>query len=123
MLTLLLDNLILVGQLFGILGASILLNTLMGLFYNVGALKEVFSWEKLLAGLLKGLIIAIGLGLITLIVSLAPAIVEQTVFADQAKIITEAISMLFIISALVAAIVKYAGQGFRKLYQIAFPKE
>lgn len=96
---------------------SLIANTILGIYNNTSNLKETFSKEKLLNGLLKGLIILIGAMLITVIISLLPEVL--TAFGISASsAIVESISVAAMAGVLGSTVMKYAVDAVKKLYTI-----
>lgn len=96
---------------------SLVANTILGIYNNTSNLKETFSREKLLNGLLKGLIILVGAMLITVIISLLPEVL--TAFGISASsTIVESISVAAMAGVLGSTVMKYAVDAVKKLYTI-----
>lgn len=96
---------------------SLVANTILGIYNNTSNLKETFSKEKLLNGLLKGLIILVGAMLITIIISLLPEVL--TAFGISASsTIVEPISVAAMAGVLGSTVMKYAVDAVKKLYTI-----
>lgn len=96
---------------------SLVANTILGIYNNTSNLKETFSKEKLLNGLLKGLIILVGAMLITVIISLLPEVL--TAFGISASsTIVESISVAAMAGVLGSTVMKYAVDAVKKLYTI-----
>ena len=96
---------------------SLIANTILGIYNNTSNLKETFSKEKLLNGLLKGLIILVGAMLITVIISLLPEVL--TAFGISASsTIVESISVAAMAGVLGSTVMKYAVDAVKKLYTI-----
>lgn len=96
---------------------SLIANTILGIYNNTSNLKETFSKEKLLNGLLKGLIILVGAMLITVIISLLPEVL--TAFGISASsAIVESISVAAMAGVLGSTVMKYAVDAVKKLYTI-----
>lgn len=96
---------------------SLGLNTALGVYYNVNTLKEKFSKEKLLSGLIKGGIILFGTLGITAIISMVPSIVAALGIATGLELF-ESISITGIGTVFVASIAKYLADAVKKLYAI-----
>ena len=77
MFDLLLKNLQLISILILAYLGSLGINTLLGVYYNLKTVKEQFSKQKLVAGLVRGAIVLIGGLAITVIISLMPSILES----------------------------------------------
>ena len=96
---------------------SLIANTILGIYNNTSNFKETFSKEKLLNGLLKGLIILVGAMLITIIISLLPEVL--TAFGISASsTIVESISVAAMAGVLGSTVMKYAVDAVKKLYTI-----
>ena len=72
MFSTLLNNLALISVLVIMYLASMLTNTVLGLYNNISNIRESFSKEKLISGLVKGGITLIGALAIASIISLLP---------------------------------------------------
>ena len=117
MFELLIKNLQLITILVFTYLGSLGINTLLGIYYNLNTVKEQFSKEKLLKGLLRGGIILISGIAITVIVSLLPEILNHFgITADNA--LFENISVVAMAGVLVSTIVRYLGDALKKFYAI-----
>ena len=123
MFEVLLQNLQLIGILVLIYLGSLGINTILGIYYNLKTVKEVFSKEKLLAGLTRGGIILLGGIVITVIVSLLPVVLKNFgITADNQ--LFENISIVSMASILVSTIIRYLKEALEKFYSIlGFKKE
>lgn len=113
----LLNNLMLVGILVCMYLGSFMLNTILGVYHNVADLKNEFSKEKLVNGLIKGGIALIGALGITVMVSLLPELLAAFGIAADSALL-EGISVAGIGGVMASSIVRYIGDAIKKLYTI-----
>lgn len=113
----LLNNLMLVGILVCMYLGSLVLNTILGIYYNVADLKNEFSKEKMLTGLVKGVIVLIGSLGIAAMVSLLPELLAAFGIAADSALL-EGISIAAIGGVMASSIVRYIGDAIKKLYMI-----
>lgn len=117
MFDLLIQNLQIIGILILAYLGSLGVNTLLGLYNNLHTLKEDFSKEKLLGGLLRGGIILVGGLVITVIISLLPGLLSQFGITTSTDLF-ENISVVAMAGVLVSTIVRYLGDALKKFYTI-----
>ena len=122
MFNVLLSNLSVIGILVCMYLGSFVINTFLGLYYNIGSIKETFSKEKLLSGLYKGGIILFGALFLTVIISLLPEVLSIFGLAAESAMI-ENISVAAMGGVLASAIVKYLSDAVKKLYTLMGSKE
>jgi hypothetical protein len=122
MFNVLLSNLSVIGILVCMYLGSFVINTFLGLYHNIGNIKETFSKEKLLSGLYKGCIILFGALFLTVIISLLPEVLSIFGLAAESAMI-ENISVAAMGGVLASAIVKYLSDAVKKLYTIMGSKE
>lgn len=113
----LLNNLMLVGILVCMYLGSFMLNTILGVYHNVADLKNEFSKEKLVNGLIKGGIALIGALGITVMVSLLPELLAAFGIAADSALL-EGISVAGIGGVMASSIIRYIGDAIKKLYTI-----
>ena len=117
MFEILLQNLELISILILAFLGALGVNTLFGIYYNLNIVKESFSKEKLITGLIRGAIILIGGLVITAIVSLLPEILEG--FGISAvNSLFENVSVVAMAGILITTIVRYIGDALKKFYAI-----
>ena len=117
MFNILIQNLQLITVLiFAFLG-SLCINTLLGIYYNLNTLKEQFSREKLITGLIRGGIILLSGLAITTIVSLLPEILNQFGITTETNLF-ESISTVAMAGILTSTIVHYLTDALKKFYTI-----
>lgn len=117
MFDLLLKNLQLISILILAYLGSLGINTLLGVYYNLKTVKEQFSKQKLIAGLVRGAIVLVGGLAITVIISLLPAILESFgVQADNG--LFENVSIVAMAGILVSTIIRYLKDALQKFYAI-----
>lgn len=117
MFNVLLNNLGLVTILVCMYLGSFAINTVLGLYYNIGNIKETFSKEKLLTGLYKGAIILVGALSLTVIISLLPEVLAGFGIATETSML-EDISVIAMGGVLASIIAKYLSDAVKKLYTI-----
>lgn len=117
MFDILINNLQLITILiFAFLG-SLGINTLLGIYYNINTLKEQFSREKLVIGLIRGGIILLSGLAITTIVSLLPEILTQFGISTETNLF-ENVSTIAMAGILTSTIVHYLTDALKKFYAI-----
>lgn len=105
--------LILVVMYLGSLGA----NTILGIYYNISGIKENFSKEKLLKGLVRGGIVLAGSLLIAGIISLLPEVLTAFGIATESALF-ESISVAAMAGVIGSTVVRYLSDAVKKLYAI-----
>lgn len=113
----LLNNLMLIGILVCMYLGSLVLNTILGVYHNVADLKNEFSKEKMISGLVKGAIVLVGSLGVAAMVSLLPELLAAFGIAADSALL-EGISIAAIGGVMVSSIVKYIGDAIKKLYVI-----
>ena len=115
----LLQNLQLIAILiFAVLG-SLGINTLLDVYYNLKTIKQDFSREKLITGLVRGGIILISGLAITVIVSLLPQILNDFGITTDSNLF-ENISIVAMAGILTSTIVHYLSDALKKFYAILY---
>ena len=117
MFSTLLNNLALVSILIIMYLASMLTNTVLGLYNNISNIRESFSKEKLISGLVKGGITLIGALAIASIISLLPDVMLAFGIQSEGNIF-ESISIAAMGGVIASAVVRYMGDAIKKLYEI-----
>ena len=117
MFSTLLNNLALVSILVIMYLASMLTNTVLGLYNNISNIRESFSKEKLISGLVKGGITLIGALAIASIISLLPDVLLAFGIQSEGNIL-ESISVAAMGGVIASAVVRYMGDAIKKLYEI-----
>ena len=117
MFSTLLNNLALISILVIMYLASMLTNTVLGLYNNISNIRESFSKEKLISGLVKGGITLIGALAIASIISLLPDVLLAFVIQSEGNIL-ESISVAAMGGVIASAVVRYMGDAIKKLYEI-----
>ena len=117
MFDILLQNLKLITILICAFLGALGINTLLGIYYNLKTLKEQFSREKLLTGLLRGGIILVSGLAITVIVSLLPEILTEFGITADTNLF-ENISTAAIAGILASTIIHYLTDALKKFYAI-----
>lgn len=92
-------------------------NTLLGIYYNINALKESFQKEKLFTGLVRGGIILISGLLITTVISLLPEILNLFHITAPENLF-ENISIIAMATVLTSTIIRYLTDATKKFYAI-----
>lgn len=117
MFSTLLNNLALISVLVIMYLASMLTNTILGLYNNISNIRESFSKEKLISGLVKGGITLIGALAIASIISLLPDVLLAFGIQSEGNIL-ESISVAAMGGVIASAVVRYMGDAIKKLYEI-----
>ncbi len=121
MLSCLLENLQLIGVLILMYVGSLGANTLLGLYNNINNLKENFSKEKLLNGIIRGGIVLVGSLVITVIISLLPDVLKALGIQTEANLL-DGVSIVAIAGVLASMIVRYLKDAVSKFYSILYGK-
>lgn len=119
MLNCLLNNLQLMGILIAMYVGAFGANTLLGIYSNLAQAKEQFSKEKLIQGLIKGVIVLIGSLAITVIISLLPDTLTALGITVEDGML-EGISMVAIAGVMVTTILRYLKDAMSKFYAILY---
>lgn len=117
MFSTLLNNLALISILIIMYLASMLTNTVLGLYNNISNIKESFSKQKLFSGLIKGGITLAGALAIAVIISLLPDVLLAFGIQSESNIL-ESISIAAMGGVIASAVVRYMSDAIKKLYEI-----
>ena len=117
MFSTLLNNLALISILIIMYLASMLTNTVLGLYNNISNIKESFSKQKLFSGLIKGGITLAGALAIAAIISLLPDVLLAFGIQSESNIL-ESISVAAMGGVIASAVVRYMSDAIKKLYEI-----
>ena len=117
MFSTLLNNLALISILIIMYLASMLTNTVLGLYNNISNIKESFSKQKLFSGLIKGGVTLAGALAIAAIISLLPDVLLAFGIQSEGNIL-ESISVAAMGGVIASAVVRYMGDAIKKLYEI-----
>ena len=117
MFEMLLSNLLLIGILVIMYLGSLALNTLLGTYHSISNLKEHFSKERLISGLIRGGIVLISALGVTILISLLPEVLAIFGIAAEATLI-EGISIAAIAGVMGSTILRYLGDALKKFYTI-----
>ena len=117
MFSTLLNNLALISILIIMYLASMLTNTILGLYNNISNIKESFSKQKLFSGLIKGGITLAGALAIAVIISLLPDVLLAFGIQSESSIL-ESISVAAMGGIIASAVVRYMSDAIKKLYEI-----
>ena len=117
MFSTLLNNLALISILIIMYLASMLTNTVLGLYNNISNIKESFSKQKLFSGLIKGGITLAGALAIAAIISLLPDVLLAFGIQSESNIL-ESISVAAMGGIIASAVVRYMSDAIKKLYEI-----
>ena len=117
MFSTLLNNLALISILIIMYLASMLTNTVLGLYNNISNIKENFSKQKLFSGLIKGGITLAGALAIAAIISLLPDVLLAFGIQSESNIL-ERISVAAMGGIIASAVVRYMSDAIKKLYEI-----
>lgn len=117
MFSLLIENVLLITILVFMYLGSLAANTILGTYHNIANLKEGFSKEKLISGLIRGGIVLGGALMITVIISLLPEVLAAFGITAEAALF-EGISVIAMGGVLASTIVRYLGDAVKKLYVI-----
>lgn len=117
MFSTLLNNLALISILIIMYLASMLTNTILGLYNNISNIKESFSKQKLFSGLIKGGVTLAGALAIAAIISLLPDVLLAFGIQSESNIL-ESISVAAMGGVIASAVVRYMSDAIKKLYEI-----
>lgn len=117
MFDILLSNLFFILVLVIMYLCSLGVNTILGLYNNIGLVKENFSKEKLFKGLIRGGITLLGALVITVNISLIPTVLASLGITAEAALF-ETISIAGIGTVLISATSRYLSDAVKKLYTI-----
>lgn len=117
MFNVLLNNLLLIGILVLMYLSSLGINTLLGIYHNLSSLKETFSVNKLITGVIRGGIVLVGALIITVIISLLPEVLS--LFGVSAETgLFENLSVVGMGVVMASTIARYLQDAIKKLYVI-----
>lgn len=117
MFEILINNFKFISILMSMFLGSFICNTLLGLYNNISILKQCFSKERLVEGLIKGALIFISSVIIVTIISLLPEALTAFGFDFDTNIL-EDVSLIGMASVIISTIVKYLKDAIQKFYQI-----
>ena len=117
MFSTLLNNLALISILIVMYLASMLTNTVLGLYNNISNIKESFSKQKLFSGLIKGGVTLAGALAIAAIISLLPDVLLAFGIQSENNIL-ESISIAAMGGVIASAVARYTSDAVKKLYEI-----
>ena len=117
MFSTLLNNLALISILIIMYLASMLTNTVLGLYNNISNVKESFSKQKLFSGLIKGGVTLAGALAIAAIISLLPDVLLAFGIQSENNIL-ESISIAAMGGVIASAVARYTSDAVKKLYEI-----
>ena len=117
MLNLVLDNLLIIAYAIILLGLAMLSNTCFGLWYNVKKLKKKFNPKKLLEGVIKFIVFAVGLGALSILITLLPTYIQYSGVKLSAEIY-DMIDLVVVAAIFVSSIISYTKQAIEKLRDI-----
>lgn len=117
MFEMLLSNVLLIGILVLMYLGSLALNTLLGTYHSISNLKETFSKERLISGLIRGAIVLVGALGVAVLISLLPQVLTAFGIAAEATII-EGLSIAAIAGVMGSTILRYLGDALKKFYTI-----
>lgn len=118
----LLSNLKLIGILMAMFVSAFGANVLLGIYSNIATAKEQFSKEKLIQGVIRGLIVMFGCIAITAIISLLPEMIQALgVTVEDGAL--EGISITAMSAVIVSMIFRYLKDALQKFYNILYGKD
>ena len=117
MFSTLLNNLALISILIIMYLASMLTNTILGLYNNISNIKESFSKQKLFSGLIKGGVTLAGALAIAAIISLLPDVLLAFGVQSENNIL-ESISIAAMGGVIASAVSRYMSDAVKKLSEI-----
>ena len=117
MFNVLLGNIVLIAILVFMYLGSLVLNTVLGTYHNISNLKESFSKEKFIAGVIRGGIVLVGALGITVLISLLPEVLAAFGLAVEMTLI-EGLSVAAIAGVMGSTILRYLGDALKKFYTI-----
>ena len=110
-------NLEKVGLGIGLFLVAFLANTILGIWKSLSIDNMKFDWHKLLQGFIKFGALALGIGLLTISMSLLPLYVDYVGITLEHEIL-ETIDILIIITAFLIASIRYIKDALSKLKAI-----
>lgn len=113
------SNFKLIGILMAMFIGSFGANVLLGIYSNVAEAKNQFSKEKLIQGLVRGLIVMIGCFAITAIISLLPDMIGALGITIEDGAL-EGISITAMSGVIVSMIFRYLKDALQKFYTILY---
>ena len=117
MLNNLLPNLQIIGILLVAYAASLGVNTILGIYYNIDIIKQQFSWKKFWSGIIRGGILLAAAALITVILSCLPSVLESFGITTSNSLF-EGLSIGAIATVMLSCIVYYLKDAITKFYNI-----
>ena len=117
MLSIILENLKLVGIAMGLFVGSVAANTLLGLYNNIKILMQPFEKQRLIDTALKTGCLVVSITLMVLVVTVMPVFCDNVGFPIPEEYI-EVFSNLTIIGAAVIPSCKYLKDAYDKLCNI-----
>jgi len=123
MLQIILENIKMIGMLFGLFGLFFMSNTMFGLFLNVGLKAEKFEWSRLWSGVKRGIILFIGIVCLVVGVSTVGTVINMAQIIDIDPAIVDGISIITISTIIVLSTLDYAKQSIQKFTKIMNKEE
>ena len=117
MLSIILENLKLVGVAMGLFVGSVAANTLLGLYNNIKILLQPFDKQRLINTALKTVCLVVSIILMVLVVTVMPVFCNSVGFPIPDEYV-DVFSNLTIISAAVIPSCKYLKDAYNKLCKI-----
>lgn len=118
----LLSNLKLIGILMAMFVSAFGANVLLGIYSNVATAREQFSKEKLIQGVIRGVIVMVGCIAITAIISLLPEMIQALGITVEDGAL-EGISITAMSAIIVSMIFRYLKDALQKFYNILYGNE
>ena len=117
MLSIIIENLELVGIAMGLFGGSVAADTLLGLYNNIKILMQPFEKQRLIDTALKTGCLVVSITLMVLVVTVMPVFCDNVGFPIPEEYI-DVFSNLTIIGAAVIPSCKYLKDAYNKLCNI-----
>lgn len=123
MLQIILDNIKIIGMLFGLFGLFFCSNTMFGLYLNTNIKQETFEWARLWSGVKRGIILFIGIVSLVVGVSTIGTVINMASLIDIDPTIVDGISIVAIGTIIVYSTTDYAKQSIEKFKKIMNKEE
>lgn len=123
MFQIILDNIKIIGMLFGLFGLFFCSNTMFGLYLNTNIKQEKFEWARLWSGVKRGIILFIGILCLVVGVSIIGTVVNMAEIIDIDPTIVDGISIVTMGTIIVYSTTDYAKQCIDKFKKIMNKEE
>lgn len=123
MLQIILDNIRIIGMLFGLFGLFFCSNTMFGLYLNTNIKNEKFEWSRLISGFKRGIILFIGIVSLVVGVSTIGTVINMAEIIDIDPVIIDGISIVAISTIIIYSTIDYANDSIDKFKKIMNKEE